>query len=82
MKKILPIILLIFVSCQKEQKHLSDYVNPFIGTGGHGQTGMVQAKRLDAVEAAIFTQYEIAVDSGYVGEIREELQWYHQVWQN
>ena len=50
MRKILPFILLIFVSCQKEQKHLTDYVNPFIGTGGHGHTypgasapfGMVQ----------------------------------------
>ena len=50
MKKILPFILLIFVSCQKEQKTLTDYVNPFIGTGGHGHTypgasapfGMVQ----------------------------------------
>ena len=50
MRKILPFILLIFVSCQKEQKPLTAYVNPFIGTGGHGHTypgasapfGMVQ----------------------------------------
>jgi predicted alpha-1,2-mannosidase len=50
MKKLLPFILLIFVSCQKKQKDLTDYVNPFIGTGGHGHTypgasapfGMVQ----------------------------------------
>jgi predicted alpha-1,2-mannosidase len=38
MKKLLLFILLIFVSCQKEQKYLTDYVNPFIGTGGHGHT--------------------------------------------
>jgi len=50
MKKILPLIILIFLACQKEQKYLTDYVNPFIGTGGHGHTypgvstpfGMVQ----------------------------------------
>ena len=38
------------MACQKEQKYLTDYVNPFIGTGGHGHTypgvstpfGMVQ----------------------------------------
>ena len=50
MKKLLPFILLIFASCQKEQKYLTDYVDPFIGTGGHGHTypgastpfGMVQ----------------------------------------
>tara|TARA_B100001250_G_scaffold3965_2_gene3359 strand:+ start:11371 stop:14232 length:2862 start_codon:yes stop_codon:yes gene_type:complete len=38
MKKSLFFILLIFFSCQKEQKKLTDYVNPFIGTGGHGHT--------------------------------------------
>lgn len=50
MKKLLPFILLIFVSCEKEYKYLTDYVDPFIGTGGHGHTypgasapfGMVQ----------------------------------------
>lgn len=42
--------LLILSSCQPEEKPLTDYVNPFIGTGGHGHTypgaampfGMVQ----------------------------------------
>ena len=43
-------MLVIFASCQKEKKYLTEYVNPFIGTGGHGHTypgasapfGMVQ----------------------------------------
>jgi len=52
MKQILVLLCLplLFNSCQKEQKYLTDYVNPFIGTGGHGHTypgpsapfGMVQ----------------------------------------
>ncbi|PIY30993.1 MAG: sugar hydrolase, partial [Bacteroidetes bacterium CG_4_10_14_3_um_filter_42_6] len=56
MKKISPFSLLIFVllaliSCNEEPpKTLADYVDPFIGTGGHGHTfpgatapfGMVQ----------------------------------------
>ena len=50
MDKIFPFILLIFFSCQKEERNLTEYVNPFIGTGGHGHTypgattpfGMVQ----------------------------------------
>ena len=50
LKKIFPLVLLIIISCQKEKKLLIDYVNPFIGTGGHGHTypgvstpfGMVQ----------------------------------------
>jgi len=50
MKKILPFILLLFMACQKEPNSLTTYVNPFIGTGGHGHTypgasapfGMVQ----------------------------------------
>ena len=50
MKKTLPWLLLLSVACHKEQKFLTAYVNPFIGTGGHGHTypgasspfGMVQ----------------------------------------
>ena len=50
LKKIFPLVLLVIISCQKEKKLLIDYVNPFIGTGGHGHTypgvstpfGMVQ----------------------------------------
>jgi putative alpha-1,2-mannosidase len=48
----LAIILLIIsiLSCNKKQDKLTEYVNPFIGTGGHGHTypgatlpfGMVQ----------------------------------------
>ena len=49
MKKIYAILLVIFVACQPAKK-IIDYVNPFIGTGGHGHTypgaaspfGMVQ----------------------------------------
>ena len=50
MKKIYAVILVILVACQPYEKKLIDYVNPFIGTGGHGHTypgaaspfGMVQ----------------------------------------
>ena len=50
MKKILTFTILIFLSCQKKEKTVTQYVNPFIGTGGHGHTfpgatspfGMVQ----------------------------------------
>ena len=50
MKKIYFLISVIFVACQPTEKQLIDYVNPFIGTGGHGHTypgaaspfGMVQ----------------------------------------
>ncbi|MDC3050683.1 GH92 family glycosyl hydrolase [Flavobacteriales bacterium] len=50
MKKIYAVILVILVACQPNEKQLIDYVNPFIGTGGHGHTypgaaspfGMVQ----------------------------------------
>ena len=50
MKKILTFTILIFLSCQKQEKTVTEYVNPFIGTGGHGHTypgvsapfGMVQ----------------------------------------
>ena len=38
MKKLLPFILLLFMACQKEPNSLTTYVNPFIGTGGHGHT--------------------------------------------
>ena len=38
MRKIFPLILLVLASCQKEKKYLTEYVNPFIGTGGHGHT--------------------------------------------
>lgn len=49
MKKIFPLILLA-LACNTNEKSLTDYVNPFIGTGGHGHTypgasspfGMVQ----------------------------------------
>ena len=49
-KKIFPLLLLVIIGCQKEKKSITDYVNPFIGTGGHGHTypgastpfGMVQ----------------------------------------
>ena len=30
MKKTLPLILLLFLACQNEQKSVIDYVNPFI----------------------------------------------------
>lgn len=50
MKKIYFIALVLFVACQPTEKRLIEYVNPFIGTGGHGHTypgaaspfGMVQ----------------------------------------
>ena len=50
MKNFYFFILVIFVACQPTEKQLIDYVNPFIGTGGHGHTypgaaspfGMVQ----------------------------------------
>ena len=49
MQKLIPIIF-VFFACQEEPKRLTAYVNPFIGTGGHGHTypgasapfGMVQ----------------------------------------
>ena len=49
MEKIYPFLILI-LACNIEEKSLADYVNPFIGTGGHGHTypgvsvpfGMVQ----------------------------------------
>ena len=49
MQKLIPIIF-VFFACQEEPKPLTAYVNPFIGTGGHGHTypgasapfGMVQ----------------------------------------
>lgn len=31
-------ILLLFFSCQDKPKQLTEYINPFIGTGGHGHT--------------------------------------------
>jgi len=48
--KILLLILSILISCNDYKKEIIDYVNPFIGTGGHGHTypgattpfGMVQ----------------------------------------
>ncbi len=50
MKKYIWALVLIIASCQTTEKRLIDYVNPFIGTGGHGHTypgaatpfGMVQ----------------------------------------
>ena len=50
MKKISFLTLVLFVACQPTEKRFIDYVNPFIGTGGHGHTypgaaspfGMVQ----------------------------------------
>ena len=49
-KRLFPLVLLILVACHSKKKSASDYVNPFIGTGGHGHTypgvttpfGMVQ----------------------------------------
>ena len=43
-------LLFFIISCEEKKKNLTDYVNPFIGTGGHGHTypgasspfGMVQ----------------------------------------
>jgi len=44
-KSVIYLVLVLFISCQKEQisiakkdKKLISYVNPFIGTGGHGHT--------------------------------------------
>ena len=76
MKKLLPFILLILVSCQKEQKHLTDYVNPFIGTGGHGHTypgasapfGMVQLSpdsRLDGWDGCGGYHYSDSIIYGF-----------------
>ena len=76
MKKLLPFILLIFVSCQKEQKYLTDYVNPFIGTGGHGHTypgastpfGMVQLSpdsRLDGWDGCGGYHYSDSIIYGF-----------------
>ena len=76
MKKILPFILLIFVSCQKEQNYLTDYVNPFIGTGGHGHTypgasapfGMVQLSpdsRLDGWDGCGGYHYSDSIIYGF-----------------
>lgn len=50
MKRILFFLLVILIGCIDQEKSLIDYVNPFIGTGGHGHTypgatipfGMVQ----------------------------------------
>ena len=40
MKKgvLLIIIFLLLFSCNKQDNNLFNYVNPFIGTGGHGHT--------------------------------------------
>jgi len=37
MKKILPFLILL-LACNTEKEILTDHVNPFIGTGGHGHT--------------------------------------------
>ena len=63
MKKgvLLIFLFLLLFSCNKQDNNLSNYVNPFIGTGGHGHTypgvsqpfGMVQLSpdtRLDKIE--------------------------------
>ena len=50
MKNIYLIALVFLAACGPAEKQLIDYVNPFIGTGGHGHTypgaaspfGMVQ----------------------------------------
>jgi len=76
MNKILPFIILIFVSCQKEHKHLTDYVNPFIGTGEHGHTypgasapfGMVQLSpdsRLDGWDGCGGYHYSDSIIYGF-----------------
>lgn len=38
MKKLITCFLIILISCKDEPKSLTQYINPFIGTGGHGHT--------------------------------------------
>ena len=76
MKKILIFALVIFASCQKEKKNLTEYVNPFIGTGGHGHTypgpsapfGMVQLSpdsRLDGWDGCGGYHYSDSILYGF-----------------
>ena len=77
MKKILPLILLFFIiSCEEKKKNLTDYVNPFIGTGGHGHTypgasspfGMVQLSpdsRLDGWDGCGGYHYSDSIIYGF-----------------
>ena len=76
MKKILPFILLLFMACQKEPNSLTTYVNPFIGTGGHGHTypgastpfGMVQLSpdsRLDGWDGCGGYHYSDSIIYGF-----------------
>ena len=76
MKKTFLYIFLIFISCEKEKNHLTDYVNPFIGTGGHGHTypgastpfGMIQLSpdsRLDGWDGCGGYHYTDSIIYGF-----------------
>ncbi len=76
MKKILTFTILIFLSCQKKEKTVTEYVNPFIGTGGHGHTfpgattpfGMVQLSpdsRLDGWDGCGGYHYSDSIIYGF-----------------
>ena len=75
-KKIFPLLLLVIIGCQKERKSITDYVNPFIGTGGHGHTypgastpfGMVQLSpdsRLDGWDGCGGYHYSDSIIYGF-----------------
>ena len=76
MKKTFLYIFLIFISCEKEKNNLTDYVNPFIGTGGHGHTypgastpfGMIQLSpdsRLDGWDGCGGYHYTDSIIYGF-----------------
>ncbi|MEC8853800.1 MAG: glycoside hydrolase family 92 protein, partial [Bacteroidota bacterium] len=75
-KKIVPLLLLVIIGCQKEKKSITDYANPFIGTGGHGHTypgastpfGMVQLSpdsRLDGWDGCGGYHYSDSIIYGF-----------------
>ena len=75
-KKIFPLLLLVIIGCQKDKKSITDYVNPFIGTGGHGHTypgastpfGMVQLSpdsRLDGWDGCGGYHYSDSIIYGF-----------------
>ena len=75
-QKILLFIFLLFISCDKDKKTLTDYVNPFIGTGGHVHTypgasapfGMVQLSpdsRLDSWDGCSGYHYSDSIIYGF-----------------
>ena len=75
-KKIIPLMMILLVSCQKNNNYLTDYVNPFIGTGGHGHTypgasapfGMVQLSpdsRLDGWDGCGGYHYSDSIIYGF-----------------